>query len=419
MMSADATEPNNGSPQPSSMLQCVRNAAAPGSPLAPAADRHAAAAARRQSASSKEAAADDESTSSTSDGEREDSVPPGDLPGGTLRSGATISRSKSEHDERVLEHLRAWIARKRSSLLRDIRVAPAPSEHRGSLSQPPIARDEPAESLPEPGTRFLHRAALRHADGLPFHTLGYVDVGVREAAHMLPPLTLTSTSRRRLAWDTIVCLLCVWHMFEVPFAAAFHASQTVAAWAWFWAGETLLLVDIVVNFRTSVPDAEGNMVVSQGSIARKYARGWFVVDAMASLPFPLLTARPSWKRWLTLLRLLRMGRIIKFAGKLVWIEHSQYAHFYRIARLLIMFLALLHSYACLLFLVSDTKQDQRNSWLVEDGIREADVFTQYTLSMVRYRRARLAHTSGGACLTLQGSVLLHYHHVRKPCGGVR
>ncbi len=48
--------------------------------------------------------------------------------------------------------------------------------------------------------------------------------------------------------------------------------------------------DILFNFRTTFVNKKGEVVSSSRSIAFHYARGWFLLDLIAALPFDVLYA---------------------------------------------------------------------------------------------------------------------------------
>merc|ERR1719253_1775247 len=85
--------------------------------------------------------------------------------------------------------------------------------------------------------------------------------------------------------------------------------------------DTLFLIDIVLNFRTSYIDGDEILVVSGNRIAKHYLKTWFTLDLVSSVPWdsvsagllPGLQAAKVLKigKIAKVLKLLRIGKAIK------------------------------------------------------------------------------------------------------------
>ncbi|CAM9645705.1 unnamed protein product, partial [Phaeothamnion confervicola] len=52
--------------------------------------------------------------------------------------------------------------------------------------------------------------------------------------------------------------------------------------------DVLLLADFGLRFNRAYVDRQGNLVADAGRIARRYARGYLLVDAIAAVPMSLV-----------------------------------------------------------------------------------------------------------------------------------
>lgn len=52
----------------------------------------------------------------------------------------------------------------------------------------------------------------------------------------------------------------------------------------------MVLVDIILNFRTTYVSKCGQVVYDSRQMALNYIRGWFLLDLLAAIPFDLLYA---------------------------------------------------------------------------------------------------------------------------------
>ena len=114
------------------------------------------------------------------------------------------------------------------------------------------------------------------------------------------------------AFHMVIHLVVVYSAIEVPLR--FALEYDVPAWLTVLDFAVILLfaIDIVVNFRTATIH-RGELCTDQKIVARKYLRGWFTIDLLATLPFELLTAGlfSETHRIIRIVRLLRLSRLLK------------------------------------------------------------------------------------------------------------
>ena len=211
----------------------------------------------------------------------------------------------------------------------------------------------------------------------------------------------------KVRFDVIVALATIYTAFMAPFQAAFgnvHELQAVEALT-----EALFVLHIWTEFRTAFEDPHkpGELISSLPRIARRYCRGWFLPDAVASFPFEILlvileaVAHSSIGSVntsnvlralavLRVLRLLRVGRLWVIARRL------KVTAFVRLARLLFSFVLGAHIIACLFWSLPYLErysgqyaslppllQAGPQSWAEMNGLMDESVAarTQYTFSI--------------------------------------
>jgi hypothetical protein len=52
--------------------------------------------------------------------------------------------------------------------------------------------------------------------------------------------------------------------------------------------DTMFIIDILINFRTTYVNKNDEVVSQPGRIAVHYFKGWFLIDMVAAIPFDLL-----------------------------------------------------------------------------------------------------------------------------------
>eukprot|EP00930_Biecheleria_cincta_P035403 TRINITY_DN2434_c0_g4_i1.p1 TRINITY_DN2434_c0_g4~~TRINITY_DN2434_c0_g4_i1.p1 ORF type:complete len:748 (-),score=144.23 TRINITY_DN2434_c0_g4_i1:36-2279(-) len=116
----------------------------------------------------------------------------------------------------------------------------------------------------------------------------------------------------RMAWDIIIMVLLFIVFIYLPFTFGFgsEASEEIT---WLDTSErifdTIFLVDVLLNFRTTYIDDNEVIVTNGRKMACHYLRTWFSLDLASSVPWDTITAGllPS----LQPVRLLKVGKIAK------------------------------------------------------------------------------------------------------------
>jgi hypothetical protein len=102
---------------------------------------------------------------------------------------------------------------------------------------------------------------------------------------LLPAMPDSGT---RLLWDLLLVIFLLYVALIIPARLCLEVDVTPLG-PTFWFEMVLdicFLCDILLNFRTAFEDADsGLLITSAREIARRYLRGWFVIDALA-VPAP-------------------------------------------------------------------------------------------------------------------------------------
>jgi voltage-gated potassium channel len=194
-------------------------------------------------------------------------------------------------------------------------------------------------------------------------------------------------SRERGLWDAFVVVLILLSGALVPLQIAFvHEVR--------WGGSILLylidaifVADIVLNRRTSLHRG-GLELTDPDRIAHHYRRGMLPWDLAAAIPIDLLllpwAEHSVWGVSVVLLarlnRLLRVARffvIFRRWERASWTNAAQF----RIVKLALSILLLLHWVACGWFLIPYGQGFPPSSWVVSQALESSGPFTQYLRSL--------------------------------------
>ncbi|KAK7506782.1 hypothetical protein BaRGS_00002257, partial [Batillaria attramentaria] len=160
----------------------------------------------------------------------------------------------------------------------------------------------------------------------------------------------------KIGWDWLILLCTFYIAIMVPFNATFRKQGRYRDFMYIDAAvEILFGIDIVLNFRTSFVNKNGQVCYDSRLIALNYMRGWFLLDLLAAVPFDLLYAFDI--NTGTLIHLLKVARLLRLARLLQKIErYSQYSIFV-VAILMCMFALLAHWLACIWYAIGKEEVD--------------------------------------------------------------
>ncbi|DAZ97282.1 TPA: hypothetical protein N0F65_009815 [Lagenidium giganteum] len=177
------------------------------------------------------------------------------------------------------------------------------------------------------------------------------------------------TPNRFLTKTHSLVMLLTYHfqVFYLPFSVIYFPNGTSVTTAINIALEVIMMVDVLVRFNTAYMD-KNTLVISHKKIAKRYLRGWFLIDGISSLPvhlvqycstrshaqtgdvsilFDQLSRIPRLIHLRLVLNAVLFSRVLR-VGKdvLAWLVYSRYSHLLGIAQLLWLVLMTSHYIAC-------------------------------------------------------------------------
>lgn len=94
-----------------------------------------------------------------------------------------------------------------------------------------------------------------------------------------------------MRWDLTIIVLVLYNCIQIPFSLAFNDQyESVALEAFGYMVDSIFVMDILINFRTSFIHPKIGIEISDGKlIAIEYIKQWrFWCDVLSIIPFELL-----------------------------------------------------------------------------------------------------------------------------------
>ena len=129
----------------------------------------------------------------------------------------------------------------------------------------------------------------------------------------------------RFVWDSFVMVIIFFTMFEIPLTLSFgiETGDIHSDYGLFVLSIDLVLcIDILFSLRTGYfhQHDELRLISDPKRIAKRYLRGWLLLDFMTSFPFEFLTPNnidlggaPAVIRAFRILRLVRLFKLVRSA----------------------------------------------------------------------------------------------------------
>ncbi|ESN93078.1 hypothetical protein HELRODRAFT_69639, partial [Helobdella robusta] len=162
----------------------------------------------------------------------------------------------------------------------------------------------------------------------------------------------------KTGWDWLTLILVLYTAVFTPFMAAFtDAAKTGESTAWIdflnvveVFVDIMFVADILINFRTTYVD-DGEVIVNPRKIAINYMKGWFIIDAVAAVPFDWMLYGNGSSDALTqgltgILKTARLLRLLRVARRI-----DQYSEYGAAVLILLMatFTLIAHWLACIFY----------------------------------------------------------------------
>lgn len=208
----------------------------------------------------------------------------------------------------------------------------------------------------------------------------------------------------KFRWDLFMLFLILYSCISVPF----RLGMNHPAEEWWWSVEVFVslcfLTDLCLVFNTSYLDGD-QLVLNRTMIRNYYLRGWFIVDALSSLPLELIEVVTHMIkqaegieedtdeegalrliRALRLVRLMRLLRLLKIQSYVNAVEEALNINLQmlQLAKVICGIVYLCHILGCLFFFLADNHTELEPTWLSEydggSGV-DANVWKQYLFSV--------------------------------------
>lgn len=89
-------------------------------------------------------------------------------------------------------------------------------------------------------------------------------------------------------WNIVMLFLIIFLSITVPYRIPF---EDVTPPEWLYLDiviDFLFIIDVGMNFFTAIEDDNGELVTSHKKISLSYAKSWFLIDVMSSIPISLI-----------------------------------------------------------------------------------------------------------------------------------
>ena len=192
--------------------------------------------------------------------------------------------------------------------------------------------------------------------------------------------------------------------FYIPFRVSFYWEEEVEAKSIFIFEsclDSIFALDIIFNFLTAYTDkATDIMITDRKLIAKRYLKGFFLIDLIATIPFgtilqasPMAIANkmgklgrlPKMIRFAKAARLLKLLRVYKLHEYIQSIEVQYNVHhgISRMIKIVMLIMLVTHLVGCFWFLIglSGGEGTLNGGWVFRYYLEDSHKATQYVASM--------------------------------------
>eukprot|EP00930_Biecheleria_cincta_P046105 TRINITY_DN3179_c0_g1_i1.p1 TRINITY_DN3179_c0_g1~~TRINITY_DN3179_c0_g1_i1.p1 ORF type:complete len:679 (-),score=120.21 TRINITY_DN3179_c0_g1_i1:101-2137(-) len=190
----------------------------------------------------------------------------------------------------------------------------------------------------------------------------------------MPFCIINPGNTKKLTWDFFVMFCVLSDAVVLPFQLAFknQSGPDIFDNFWFLLTTSVFSIDIVLSFNTALDQGDNmtgaaDLIKDRPGIARRYVRGWFLIDFVSTIPWGSLEAilgggggSQATKllkvvKFLRIMRLMRMLRLAKL--KTIWENIETYlgsvvlVQSVMLVRILFVVIAICHWNACIFWVV--------------------------------------------------------------------
>jgi hypothetical protein len=184
----------------------------------------------------------------------------------------------------------------------------------------------------------------------------------------------------QVVWTFLMTILLLYCALTIPYFIAFDQVE-VFRWTDV-AVDFMFFIDIVFSFVTAYEkenaELEFQLEISPRVLAKRYIRGWFLLDVLGTVPFTEIMrdtvqgadAYPRLIKIIRILRLLKLLRLSRFGKKAAFIKKFLKLHVFvfRLVKFLVFFILLAHIMANLLVITALFASDEHRipmNWMTE------------------------------------------------------
>ena len=190
-------------------------------------------------------------------------------------------------------------------------------------------------------------------------------------------------------WDLFIVILNLYTSIIIPYKVAFTEENEFTSFEMFIS--ISFAIDMILSFFTAYTDSEENLVKQKSKIIMEYLKGWFIIDLISVIPFPLFLKRKEkvtgihkTDRLIKLIKTIRIltmsksntSRVTKFLLEKLKVN----ATIEKLIIFLLLFFLLNHLCACLWVLMSKLEDMNPDSWVVRLGYIDISNMELYTIS---------------------------------------
>ncbi|TMW66084.1 hypothetical protein Poli38472_003849 [Pythium oligandrum] len=194
------------------------------------------------------------------------------------------------------------------------------------------------------------------------------------------PFTIPVNSSFRHWWDLAITLSIAYEVVAMPIKVGFQVDAKGFGYVLDVLVDLIYLAEIVLNFFTSyIDETTGEEVKNLKQIRKNYLSGFFLLDAVSSIPFSFVSTAPS---QLPLLKILKVTRAIKISktGLIKTlssrVNRSMNPSLLRMMELTFIFFISQHFIACTYYFIS-LNQDHFTTWQPPPETRNSSLLQQY------------------------------------------
>jgi len=178
------------------------------------------------------------------------------------------------------------------------------------------------------------------------------------------------------SFDFVIMAIVLFQALYIPFVASFQPPLSMIWVVIDFFFDSIFLLDVCITFNIMVKLSPTQpWIKDRWIIARKYIKGWFVIDVVASIPFDLIIVGafgseeatsntsgtailglfkamrlPRLLRLLKILRVLRFSKFMQLHPELLWwLQYSKHANYFRVIKMILIISVVLHYLACMLY----------------------------------------------------------------------